>query len=241
MAFLLLLAFPIHAQTYTGQVSGTATATGILSSQINSLNSASTKAILTITVLGSPATQSIQIESSTNNGSTYSLCGTALTITTGTATTSCVATADHFQVNFTTLTGGTNPSVVWSLVVQSSSTGTATITPSGNASDGIAPVVSSAVESGHVLKASAGNLYDVYVTTTAAGLLMVFNSTTVPGDGAVTPIHCIPAVANQEVGLTFNSGPPEVYSTGISIALSSGTNCFSKTAIANGFFHGRVK
>jgi hypothetical protein len=115
------------------------------------------------------------------------------------------------------------------------------INPTSNAAAGITPVVSSAVESGHVLKASAGNLYSVYVTTGAvAGFLMVFNSTTVPADGAVTPIECQPAPANGIASLTFNPGPVESYSTGISVAFST-TGCFTKTASATAFFHGVIQ
>lgn len=115
------------------------------------------------------------------------------------------------------------------------------IAPTAGAAAGITPVVSAAVESGHVLKASAGNLYSVYATVSStAGYLMVFNSTTVPADGAVTPLQCMQVPANSTTGLNFNPGPVEVYSTGISVAFST-TGCFTKTANATAFFHGSVK
>jgi hypothetical protein len=69
---------------------------------------------------------------------------------------------------------------------------------------------------------------------------MVFNSTTVPVDGAVTPIECQAAPANGTTSLTFNPGPVESYSTGISVAFSS-TGCFTKTASATAFFHGGIQ
>jgi hypothetical protein len=115
---------------------------------------------------------------------------------------------------------------------------------SDNPAAGIIPIKSSSIESGHVLKAMAGNLYAVYATTTATGILMVFNSTTVPGDGAVTPIECIPCVLNGSIAncsLNFAPGPPEVYTTGISVAFSTGTSCVTKTASATAFFHAQVK
>lgn len=110
-------------------------------------------------------------------------------------------------------------------------------TASGNA---ITPVVSSAVENGHVLKASAGNFYRLAVTTGAtAGYVMVFNSTTVPADGAVTPLLCRAVAANSSIEID-HTGMPQRYSTGISAAFSS-TGCFTKTASATAMFEGDVQ
>lgn len=115
------------------------------------------------------------------------------------------------------------------------------VLPTSDANAAITAVVSTAAESNHVLKASAGNLYGVSVTSGAtAGFLMVFNATSAPADGAVTPIQCVVVPANNTVGLTFNSGPPDAYSTGITAVFSS-TGCFTKTASATAFFSGRVK
>lgn len=115
------------------------------------------------------------------------------------------------------------------------------VAPSSTAASGITPVVSSAAEGTRVFKASAGSLYSAYVTSGAtAGFLMIFNSATAPGDGAVTPIHCVQVPANTTQSVNFNPGPPEVYATGISAAFSS-TGCFTKTVSATAFFHGSVK
>jgi len=104
-------------------------------------------------------------------------------------------------------------------------------------------VVSAALEGSHVLKASPGCLLSVYMTidNTTAGYLMVFNSTTVPSDGAVTPIECIYLSADPgSIGLNFAPQPPVWYSTGISVAFSS-TGCFTKTVSAHAFFHALVQ
>ena len=115
------------------------------------------------------------------------------------------------------------------------------IAPTAAAAAGIAAGSSTAVEGSHVIKAGAGNLYDLYVTAGAtAGFVMTFNATTAPADGAVTPVNCVQAAANQTTGLSFGSGPPEVYSTGISAVFSS-TGCFTKTASATAFFKWRAK
>lgn len=113
--------------------------------------------------------------------------------------------------------------------------------PSSAAGFGITAVVSAAAEASHVLKASAGNLYGIYVANpSASGFLMVFNSTAVPSDGAVTPIECVPVSASNVAFVNYLPGPPEVFSTGISVALSS-TGCFTKTTSPTGFFHGYVQ
>lgn len=104
------------------------------------------------------------------------------------------------------------------------------------------PIVSAAAEGSHILKAAPGCLIAAYVTTAAsAGLLMVFNSTTVPGDGAVTPIHCIPVAASSSQFVNFAPQPPEWYSTGIVVAFSTGTNCFNKAISTTAFFHAIVQ
>lgn len=115
------------------------------------------------------------------------------------------------------------------------------IAPTAGAAAGITAVVSAAAEGSHVLKASAGNLYSAYVTTGAtAGYFMIFNATSAPADGAVTPIHCIQAPAMQSTSLSFNPGPAEVFSTGITAVFST-TGCFTKTISATAFLHGSVK
>jgi hypothetical protein len=96
---------------------------------------------------------------------------------------------------------------------------------------------SAAAENGHILKASAGSLYNVYSTaSTTAGYLMVFNSATVPADGAVTPIECIQVAASQTGRIDYQV--PEIFTTGISVAFST-TGCFTKTG-SPAFFHWRV-
>lgn len=109
--------------------------------------------------------------------------------------------------------------------------------PSSAAAAAITTVASSAVTTGQVIKASAGNLYGFNVVSGAsAGYVMVFNSTTVPADGAVTPARCLPLAANT--GLDINlRGQPVHFSTGITIVFST-TGCFTKTASATAFIAG---
>jgi hypothetical protein len=103
------------------------------------------------------------------------------------------------------------------------------------------PVVSTAAEGSRVLKASRGCIISGYVTTGAvAGYMMIFNATSAPADGAVTPINCVYVPANTTIGLNWAPQPPEWYSTGITVVFSS-TGCFTKTVSATAFFHALVQ
>jgi len=116
---------------------------------------------------------------------------------------------------------------------------------SGSQASAIQTIQSTATESGHILKGSAGNFYGVVVTSTVNGLVMIFNSATVPGDGAVTPIYCLRLTPDSggsgTVSISFLPGPPALFTTGISVAMSTGTNCASKTASATAWITGLVK
>lgn len=98
----------------------------------------------------------------------------------------------------------------------------------------VAPVVSTAVESNHVICAGACNLYSGHVTSGAtAGFLMVFNATSAPGDGAVTPAMCVVVPASTTVGISAPA--PISFSTGLTVVYST-TGCFTKTASATAYF-----
>lgn len=97
------------------------------------------------------------------------------------------------------------------------------------------PQASTAVESGHVWKASAALVYSVRaVAGASAGFVMVFDSTTVPADGAVTPKLCFSVPATSTIAHSFAEAPLYL-PTGFSIAFSL-TGCFTKTASATAFF-----
>lgn len=107
----------------------------------------------------------------------------------------------------------------------------------------ITPIVSAAGESSHVLKASAGNLYSIYATnlTATAGFLVVLNSTTAPGDGAITPLECIPLPGNSAVSINYTA-PSARFSTGITAVVTSAATCFTKTTgVITAFFKGAIQ
>jgi hypothetical protein len=76
---------------------------------------------------------------------------------------------------------------------------------------------------------------------------MVFNSTSLPGNGATTAgtasgnmVECIPINAGQTGSINYAPGPVEPFSVGITAAFSS-TGCASLTASAVAFIHGSVQ
>lgn len=112
------------------------------------------------------------------------------------------------------------------------------------AQTGITPVVSASAEASHVLKASAGSLWGVYATnlTATAGFLVVINATSAPGDGAITPLACVPLTANGVASINYMPGPPAAYSTGITAVVTSASTCFTKTTgVITAFLGGQVQ
>lgn len=93
----------------------------------------------------------------------------------------------------------------------------------------VTQVISTALEASHVLKASAGQLVELAVFNSKASsqFILLMNSTTVPGDGAVTLLY--PPIPIGAASLLVLDLPyPLVASTGISISNSS-TGSFTKT------------
>lgn len=119
-----------------------------------------------------------------------------------------------------------------------------TIAPSSAAGVAITPVNSSSAENNHVLKNAAGNLYSAYATnlTSTAGFLEVFNATSAPSDGAVTPVDCVALPPTGTASIARSPGPPRRYSTGITAVVSSASTCFTKTTgTITAFFSGDVQ
>lgn len=93
-------------------------------------------------------------------------------------------------------------------------------------------VVSTSLEASHVLKASAGALYSVYATNLtggASGYLLIFDSATVPADGAVQPKVCVPFNSSGVALANYQGIPAANFTNGIVAVVSSSTTCFTKT------------
>lgn len=112
------------------------------------------------------------------------------------------------------------------------------ILPTTNSSMGVSLVQSSAAEGSRVIKNAANNLYWGQITTGAnAGYWMIFNATSAPADGAVTPVICRKVAANTTDTVSWNPGPAVIFNTGITFVFST-TGCFTKTIDNTAFFAG---
>lgn len=113
----------------------------------------------------------------------------------------------------------------------------ALLAPTTTAGAAIAPVVTSALATGLVVKASAGNLYRLNCeATTVAGIFLLHNSATVPAAGAVTPVKAFPVGIGQGIAVDFD--PPLRLGTGISVSFTSAATPFTQTDSATAFISG---
>jgi hypothetical protein len=103
----------------------------------------------------------------------------------------------------------------------------------------VAPAATSALASSLVLKASAGNLLSLVCETGGvSGYLMLFDATSAPVDGAVSPKWVSPVYANA--GGSWAWPAPLAFSNGV-VAVFSSTGPFIKTASATAFMAGQVR
>lgn len=118
------------------------------------------------------------------------------------------------------------------------------VVPATSPEAGAATTASSgtAAASNQVIKASAGNLYDLTVTIGAtSGYVMLFDATSLPSNGAVTPVWCAIITSNGTNGGISAAWPaPKRFGTGITAGFST-TGCFTLTASATANFFGDYK
>lgn len=95
-------------------------------------------------------------------------------------------------------------------------------------------IASPAVTASLIARTSAADLYDLNVVSGGtAGYVMLFDATTIPADGAVTPAYCIPLAANTGLQTNFRAEPTR-FVNGVVVVFSS-TGCFTKTASATAY------
>lgn len=97
---------------------------------------------------------------------------------------------------------------------------------------------SASAEASHIFKATPGALFSIYATnlTSTAGFLAIVAATTVPADGAIVPLDCVPLPASSSASINFLPGPPMPYAPGIVAILTSASTCFTKTTgVITGF------
>lgn len=121
------------------------------------------------------------------------------------------------------------------LPVKCDSTGA--IASGGTSTSPVEPVTSTAAEGSHVFKNAAGTLYSLSVVVGAvSGWLMLFDATSAPANGAVTPLGVWPVASDGTSG--FFQVPinvPWSFATGITAVFSS-TGPYTKTTSATATF-----
>lgn len=194
-------------------------------------------ALLAIVVLGNRA--QAQISPGSGGATVVTSCGTPpSTYNTGQVLPLTQDTGGNLCSNSATLAPGSATAANQVLEIAALNTIISQAIPSCSA----APILSTSAEATHILKGSSGTLCGIYATSLVAtnAFLMVFNATTAPGDGAVTPTECVPISPNGVASISYGLGAASTYSTGISVAISS-TGCFTKTTTGmTAFFHGQV-
>ena len=109
--------------------------------------------------------------------------------------------------------------------------------PSSGATAALTPVVTAALATSKVIKASAGNLYGLNLkTTTVPGTFLIHNTIAAPAAGAVTPIKAYDCPALSTVEVQFD--PPLRFGTGISVTFSTAATPFTQTDSATAFISG---
>lgn len=115
------------------------------------------------------------------------------------------------------------------------------VTGSGGALSPSTKVSSAALAANLVVNAAASHLvsFDVSADSTlsaAAWWVMVYDASSAPADGAVTPAKCY-AMASGTTSYSAAFTAPVTFGTGIVIGVST-TGCFTKTASTHAFISG---
>ena len=110
-----------------------------------------------------------------------------------------------------------------------------------SSSGGLIPNSSSALAANQTIKASSGNLYSFEVSadntlSAAPWWIMIYDATSAPGDGAITPLKCY-AIPSNTSFFTAAWLTPIKFVNGLIIGVST-TGCYTKTASIHAFISG---
>jgi len=102
------------------------------------------------------------------------------------------------------------------------------------------PQYTTSLASSQVIYSSAGSALRGFQVTTSsvAGYVMLFDATSAPADGAVTPVKCVYISYPGTVLLGPDPGTAWLAKYGWTVVFSS-TGCFTKTASATAFISGQ--
>lgn len=149
---------------------------------------------------------------------------------TGVTATYIAAITQTGTATVTALTGVGFPAITFgSFLTANITIGSVTLT----APSGITFATTSAAAGSLIAKASAGTFYSVLLSSSVGGYAMIFDSATVPADGAVTPRWVWPILANTPYTFTSSPNPSLPFASGITIVIST-TGPYTKTISATG-------
>jgi hypothetical protein len=100
----------------------------------------------------------------------------------------------------------------------------------------VTPQATTAVATSVVVPNGVLGLHGASVTTgAAAGYFLILNAASDPGNGAVTPVKCVPVGANSAAGISADPDTMWDFPKGIVLVFST-TGCFTETQSATAFF-----
>lgn len=105
--------------------------------------------------------------------------------------------------------------------------------------DPVAPVASTVLSAGLVLKAGPCNVYAVHAAPTDTGWVMLVDATTVPADGQITPLKAWAYQQSQPRAIDVRFDPPLAMTNG-AVLLFSSSGPYTKTAYAMALLSGEV-
>lgn len=138
--------------------------------------------------------------------------------------------------------GGSGGSITNLPATVDTSTGASTSNTLRMAQSYATPVSTSALATNLVIKSSPGSLLSFQVAadstlSSAAWYVLIYNLSTAPSDGAVTPAKCFPVSAGTTtIGGSYPNGGIR-FATGIVIQVST-TGCFTQTSSTHAFISG---
>lgn len=186
-----------------------------------------------------------------NSSTVVSSCGTPPTTYAAGQNKANLQDTNGYQCTNGTVSGtvslGSGTEVIGKVGIDQTTAGTSNgviAIPSSAAAAGVAPTSTTALAANLVAKASAGNLYsfEVAADSTLSGgawWLMVYDATSAPADGSVTPAKCY-ALASGTTRLSEVFRQPIYFATGIVLGVST-NGCFTKAASTHAFMSADVK
>ena len=173
-------------------------------------------------------------------GVTTNATGTIQQYLRGIVTILAAAVAGISGALFQKITDGTNTAVVKAASTAPVAADAALVVGISPNLPSIAPVVSTASEASHVFKASAGAVFGCYAVnlSSSSGFLVLINATSVPSDGAITPLAVMPIQVGGFAEISGALLATLSFSTGIVAVLTSAATPFTKTTTGGltGFF-----